>query len=451
MGSRFRFGKSLLFLSGLIALILPIGFTPITSNATETEPTFTASISGEGGVTLDQAGAQVNKSVQEDTFAESISVISNKNGVVGYEIIQHETLKKFTPPPPVEEENGENGLVEGVDYHLGDETLVVKEKISQEDMKPLEASDFSLARVISVSPNSISIAWTEKADAHRYEVLLDGQLISTNQKSGVTLTGLTSEKHYTVEVQAIGYVDGSEHVTDNSAHHIYVPSKQKSDNLNEVRFTDVLPAATGTSARALRYVTFITNNRVPADLLSTFLCDLSSGDSSGGDNRGFSLPVSPIPVEAGPSFRTGFEVIADFNAPPAYQTIYQTRAVSPTKKYNSSGTLVETRQAPNTGMVLQNPQLLPDSYATFMMSHSVGNRFCDSGAIRYNVSSAHIYNSGTITVNGTRHPVPAHEMYGLFNNAGTYQWSTMYRGNQGDFWCLSGLCPVQSISNQITI
>lgn len=199
----------------------------------------------------------------------------------------------------------------------------------------------------------------------------------------------------------------------------------------------------------MRYVTFITGSRVPADWMSAFTCEINLGQSFGGDNRGFTLPISPIPVQGGPWYRTGFEAVADFEAPPAYQSIYHTRVVGPTQKYASNGALLETRVAANTGMALVNPQLLPGSYATFKMTHAVGNPFCGAGAIRYNVSSAHIYRSGTITVNGTRHPVPAHEIYGLFHSSGSYQWLSMYQGAQGDFWCLSGLCPPQSISNQI--
>lgn len=36
------------------------------------------------------------------------------------------------------------------------------------------------------------------------------------------------------------------------------------------------------------------------------------------------------------------------------------------------------------------------------------------------------------------------------NSVGSEYWTTLYRGSQGDFGCLSGLCPVQTISKTHT-
>lgn len=47
---------------------------------------------------------------------------------------------------------------------------------------------------------------------------------------------------------------------------------------------------------------------------------------------------------------------------------------------------------------------------------------------------ADIRKSRSIQINGSRHPVPAHEAHGLFTNSTGWQyWSRMYEGAQGDF------------------
>lgn len=443
-----RIGKLVVSVTGVAALLVPtLQITPH-SAAEDHDYQFIAKIDNGEAFTIEKDGDAAERVNQKQNSAETINFLADNDGYVGYEIVQYATDKEFELPETVQEKQEPQELVEGVDYHLTDEPLVIEEKITQDQMKPLNEEDLSLARVISVSPSSISIAWKPSPRAQHTNIFVDGKLHETTYANEILIDGLQSETDYVVEMEEVGRFDGIEHVVNYSMHDIFVPVEMQTNDLNSIGYNSVIPTSTK-GASALRYVTFITNNRVPSDFFSVLACDIGAGESFGGDNRGFSVPVSPIPVEAGPSYRTALEIIADFEAPTAYQAIYETTAVGATRKYNSNGTRLETRRASESGIQIINPQLIPDAYATFMIEHAVGNPFCHIGAIRYNISAAHIYSSGTITINGTRHPVPAHEMYGLFHNSGSYEWLTMYQGSQGAFHCLNGLCPTQSISNQI--
>lgn len=129
--------------------------------------------------------------------------------------------------------------------------------------------------------------------------------------------------------------------------------------------------------------------------------------------------------------------------------VIEQKDVGQTRLYNSSGGLKETRTASTSGIVFGERSVSSSLYQV-KVSHTVGNPFCTTGAIRYAVY-VNIWASGVMQVNGYRHPVPAHEAYGMFmNSVGSEYWTTMYRGTQGDFSCVSGLCPTQTISKTHT-
>ncbi len=103
------------------------------------------------------------------------------------------------------------------------------------------------------------------------------------------------------------------------------------------------------------------------------------------------------------------------------------------------------------GIVFQNPTVSANNYLSLGISHEVGNPFCTFGAIRYSVPVVKIWKNGTMSISGSRQPVPHHEAYGLFTNSnGTQAWATMYRGSNGGFGCVSGLCVSDNISKTHT-
>lgn len=129
--------------------------------------------------------------------------------------------------------------------------------------------------------------------------------------------------------------------------------------------------------------------------------------------------------------------------------VTEEKNVGTTYLHNSSGGVKESRTASTSGIVFSERSVSSSLYQV-KLSHEVGNPFCSTGAIRYTVY-VNTWASGVMQVNGFRHPVPAHEAYGLFmNSSGSEYWTTLYQGAQGDFGSVSGLCPTQTISRTHT-
>lgn len=60
------------------------------------------------------------------------------------------------------------------------------------------------------------------------------------------------------------------------------------------------------------------------------------------------------------------------------------------------------------------------------------------------------YRSGTFEVSGSRFPVPAHEIYGGWDNGGGRFWRPITQlGNEG-FGCLTGLCGSKPVYGAVT-
>lgn len=97
-------------------------------------------------------------------------------------------------------------------------------------------------------------------------------------------------------------------------------------------------------------------------------------------------------------------------------------------------------------MVIQNPTVSADNYIKYGVSHEVGDPYCWIGKIRYAVPLVEIYRSGTVSISGSRQPIPAFEFYALFSTPTNNYWVTLYTGHEGDLICLLGFCPSQNIS-----
>ncbi len=173
--------------------------------------------------------------------------------------------------------------------------------------------------------------------------------------------------------------------------------------------------------------------------------DSAAGDKYGGDSRSYFFPQLYLDPWGSASHRTGARMKIDFGP----NAVIEQKDVGETRLYTSSGALKAKRTASTDGIVFSERSVSSSLYRV-KLSHSVGNPFCNKGAIRYTVY-LNTWSSGVMQVNGYRHPVPAHEAYGLFmNSSGSEYWTTMYRGAQGDFFCISGTCPTQTISKTHT-
>lgn len=218
----------------------------------------------------------------------------------------------------------------------------------------------------------------------------------------------------------------------------FLPAAARSDRSTGVGATAVLSRVPGAPDALARGASVA---RVPAALRS----DDRAPHLAAGHRGWGSYPDLYSDPWSQQSSRTGARVKADF-IPGGGGYLQTAKHVNPTKKYNSSNQLIDSRQAGTGGIVFQNPTI-GTNYLSLGISHEVGNPFCALGAIRYSLPSVQIWGSGTIAISGSRQPVPAHEAYGLFRySAGFYLWQPMYWGPQGDFFCLSGGCPSQNIN-----
>jgi hypothetical protein len=143
-----------------------------------------------------------------------------------------------------------------------------------------------------------------------------------------------------------------------------------------------------------------------------------------------------------------FNVNWDNYAP--YDLVY-VKSVGETKKLNWAYNVIDRRSASSNGMVFQNPKRSGD-LVTFGISHEVGDPFCVAGAVRYSLSSVKIYRSGTVTIQGSRQPVPAHEAYARFSNSsGAETWRTLYQASGPSFACLMpAVCLSENINASVT-
>ena len=102
-------------------------------------------------------------------------------------------------------------------------------------------------------------------------------------------------------------------------------------------------------------------------------------------------------------------------------------------------------------MVVQNPTVSANNYVKFGVSHEVGDPFCLAGKIRYALPLVEIFKFGTISLSGSRQPIPTFEFYGSFASpSGTSYWATLYRAAEGDLFCLLGTCPSENIRKRYT-
>ncbi|WP_292712966.1 hypothetical protein [Microbacterium sp. 67-17] len=338
-------------------------------------------------------------------------------------------------------EPGLEGWVEGVNYFTDGEPQTSEEKISFSDLPQIDPASLDLAFSTATSSTSFSAAWVDDEKV-LYDVYRDGVFVGTADDASFSESGLQPGTDYTYTVLPATREIGGDELTFQV--HTLAANAAK---LVETTDDPISSLSLQPVASWFLYNTFITNNRVDWDIIQGAFggCVGTFGDKFGGDNRGYVTPTLYEDPWWYNSHRTGARMKIDFG--PNY--VIEEKHVGQSHLYNSSGGLKETRTASTSGIVFSERSVSSSLYKV-KVSHEVGNPFCSTGAIRY-VVYVNTWASGVMQVNGYRHPVPAHEAYGLFmNSSGSEYWQTMYQGAQGDFLCVSGVCPTQTISKTHT-
>jgi len=336
-------------------------------------------------------------------------------------------------------EPGLEGWVEGVNYFTDAGPQSSEEKVLFSDLPRIDPDSLELAFSTATSSTSFSATWVDDVTTV-YDVYRDGVKLASTDTASFADSRLTPGADYTYMLQpAAGETGGEEkifrvHTLPDDAARVMATAD------DPVAALSIPPLASW-----FMYNTFITNNRVNWDIIQGAFggCEGTFGDQYGGDNRGYYLP--PLYVDPWiASHRTGARMKVDFYPGEAGYVIEQ-KDVGETRLYDSSGGIKKRATASTAGIVFSERSVSSSLYQV-KLSHEVGHPMCTAGAIRYAVY-VNIWASGTMQVNGYRHPVPAHEAYGLFmNSSGSEYWTPMYQGAQGDFGCVSGLCPTQTIS-----
>lgn len=433
---------------GATAILVSSLTTAHASDATLGNEAMSISLSGNESMIRDAKGEEIKAKVVSESSAEKISVAYSELSGASY--IRELFRASGTDSEPTQMEDLASHVTEYVESDVPSST---SEFIPASELKVPEATDFELSTTIAASSTSITIAWKLPPEAERAVVLLDGEPIK-QAESGAEITKLKPGTTYTLTVAFQSGQGEAATVLREDTHSITTVSADMKDPTRSAESSKaVAAAATYLQAKAVRYLTFINDDYAKAGLLAAGGCSVVGTVTPAdwyfsGDNRSWVLPAPASNFWQAASHRTGFQGIALLDGPSTSQGLYVEKNVSPTKRYNSSKVYVDTRTASDSGLTVTNGILVPNVYISFSVNHTIGNPYC-LGAIRYTLSNVTIYKSGTITVSGTRHPVPAHEMYGSFTTTGVGTWLTMYRGNQGDFYCTTGLCPTQSISNNV--
>lgn len=392
---------------------------------------------------LDARGFGVKLVDELSDVGESIAIVRTNSGQPARITTQYGTPASDAAPTEYPRITAEEPPAE-----LRGEAMVRSGSFGPGEVGKVDQADLELQFVSAITSTTASFAWKPDIESDGYTVLRDGKVLAQTADPSFTDVGLRPNAVYSYEI--VGTFDSETSADLSFSRHVPVSTLTDERSTLDAIASGAQPLVYQTYTTAFMYKTFITQNRVKADLLQSIGCDLSVGQSSGGDNRGFALPGSGAP-HVTPSYRTMMFFNVNWDNPAPWDLIWS-KGVGATKKYSSSGTLLETRYASDSSMVFQNPSR-SGNYAQVGMSHEAGHPFCmPPGAIRYSLTNVQFYRSGTVSVLGSRQPVPAHEAYARFSNVlGIETWRTLYQGAQGSFTCLlPSTCGAQTINKSYT-
>ncbi|WP_147440369.1 hypothetical protein [Mycetocola tolaasinivorans] len=332
--------------------------------------------------------------------------------------------------------------IEGSDpVALPEPTFVVRDEYSYSsgDFGDAVDRDSSLQQTPEfasvVTENSVAFEWPIHK-SENYKVFRDGEYIGESSGSRFLDSSLAGGTSHEYALESVG---------SSASRTIPVTTPKKSLGLSAI---EILAADYSRESTAFVYKTFI-----PSQFASTSLykaCSVGPGEKIGGDSRGFADPGSGAPWTT-PSYRTQMFLNVSWNNPAPYDITY-VKSVGETKKFSSSNRLLESKTAADGGMVFQNPRRA-GRLVTFGISHEATNPFCPpGGAIRYSLSWVKLYQSGTVSIQGSRQPVPAHEAYARFETrSGNLYWKQLLRANGDNFICLMpGVCAAQNINSSVS-
>ena len=375
--------------------------------------------------------------------AEETALVQTSGGDYAVVTTQWRVIREpHRPPGSFEYPTSDSGT-----HEVGpDGSSVVTEGYNFEELPIIKRADMEVAFVSAVASSVVSLAWAPSAGAREYVVFRDGTEVE--RTAGPTFLDENVESDSELTYEIVAEVEATDS-TEASRSTRTVPISVLSDDAQDFTRSDgsLAPLTYQLYTTAFIYKTFITNQYVQVGAMEAAGCFLSGaavGDYFGGDNRYYATPGIGAPWTT-PSFRTMAFMNVNWDNPAPYDLI-SAKQVGPTHLYDSSFGLKGTLTASANAIVFQNPSH-SGNYVVFGISHEVTNPWCAYGAIRYSLPYVEIYRSGTVSIEGSRQPVPAHEAYARFNtSSGAEVWLSLYQGAQGDFVCLTGVCAAESIN-----
>lgn len=321
----------------------------------------------------------------------------------------------------------------GTEFVEGGHTQTMREEVATAATDP---SSFELRFIQALTPSTVSFAWATHEGVSTSRVVRDGVVIADGASTTFSESRLETGRRY--EYQIISLNEAGETIG--------------------TRMIPVTLPSTSTPPRSGRtfqswvsgfvYRTFIPDTRVNMDLMTTLGCGQAgqNGMTFGGDGRSWVTPPFNTPWDS-TSFRTSVFININWDNAAPYDVVW-TREVRPTTLYQN-GVMKEQRTASANGIQLSNISA-SSNYAQAYINHSVGNPFCAAGAITYN-AWARFCRSGMFEVSGSRFPVPAHEVYGGWDDGnGNKIWRPLARLNNEGFTCLTGLCGSKQVYGSAT-
>lgn len=416
-----------------VSALLSLCLVP-TASATEKGDSgaLVISIDKDGATVESETGKPIDRISGDPADGETTKVISH-SGIEAILAVQYS---------PAADASGEAGTEEGV---LPEPKVEVKgentfwsgnfgETVDRSN-ETEQAPEFASA----VTETSASFDWLTKGDVE-YRVLRDGVFVDNSTNGRFTDTGLTAGSKYNYVLETL---NAGDEATASRLISITTPADSPGLSAKAIQAVDVTRTST-----AFDYKTFIPDQYV-SNFLSRLGCGLNAGEKFAGDNRGFTSPGRGAPYTT-PSFRTQMFFNVNWTNRPPYDLVYVI-GVGQTKKVSATNKVIATKRASSRAMVFQNPSR-SGNLVTFGISHEAGNPFCDGGAVRYSLTWVKLYRSGTVSIEGTRQPVPSHEAYGRFVNADGYEyWKTLYTGTGPNFECLlPSVCVSENINSSVT-
>lgn len=411
----------------------------------ESDDYVVAKLSADPEDLVDKNGKAVSlisaESAAEDS-AEQVSLVRTAGGVDARVTAQWSQPRTASPLP----EPGNYPMAVGEKEEISPQGIAsVQSGFNFEDIKQLTRDDLELAFVSAVTSSSVSFAWRVNPLVSEYVVTRDGAEVARTGDGSFLDRGLSAGKSYLYEIRAEVPATEAREATYTSR---TVPlTTLGSESASSLGGGVISPLTWQLYTTAFTYKTFITDSYVPVDFATAAGCFVNGavvGDYFGGDGRYFAGPGLTAPYTT-PSYRTQAFVNVNWDNPSPWD-IVTVKLVSPTRLYDSSLALKATHTASTNGIVFQNPSRAGD-YVSLGISHEVGNPFCVVSAIRYSLAWVEFHRSGTVSFEGSRQPVPAHEAYARFSDSsGNEFWYSLYLGNQGSFLCtLPSLCVSENI------